>query len=71
MATNGKGKIAVDIRDSVADWAPYLPQAAPEGAPNGSGGRVRGGIAGMCMVSWLAKLAPRSEPLHQYIHASG
>ncbi|WP_374710743.1 hypothetical protein [Rhodococcus sp. USK10] len=34
MATKRKVKIAVDIRDSVADWSPYLPQAAPEGAPN-------------------------------------
>ncbi|RZL81617.1 MAG: arylsulfatase [Rhodococcus sp. (in: high G+C Gram-positive bacteria)] len=34
MATNRKGKIAVDIRDSVADWSPYLPTSAPEGAPN-------------------------------------
>ena len=34
MATNRKGKIAVDIRDSVADWSPYLPTPAPEGAPN-------------------------------------
>jgi len=28
-----------------------------------------GGIADMCMISWPAKLAPRPEPLHQYIHA--
>ncbi|MFF0817698.1 sulfatase-like hydrolase/transferase [Rhodococcus sp. NPDC003318] len=34
MATNHKGKIAIDIRDSVPDWAPYLPRHAPEGAPN-------------------------------------
>jgi arylsulfatase A-like enzyme len=29
-----KGKIALDIRDSVPDWEPFLPPAAPEGAPN-------------------------------------
>ena len=29
-----KGKIALDIRDSESDWTPYLPKAAPEGAPN-------------------------------------
>ncbi len=28
------GKIAVDIRDSVPDWGPYLAPEAPEGAPN-------------------------------------
>ena len=34
MAPEFKGKIALDIRDSVPDWAPYLsPKAAP-GAPN-------------------------------------
>jgi arylsulfatase len=29
-----KGTIKLDVRDSVADWAPYLPKKAPEGAPN-------------------------------------
>ena len=29
-----QGKIALDIRDSVPDWAPYLSPKAPEGAPN-------------------------------------
>ncbi|WP_238710674.1 arylsulfatase [Oceanipulchritudo coccoides] len=29
-----QGKIAVDIRDSEPDWGPYIPKAAPEGAPN-------------------------------------
>jgi arylsulfatase len=29
-----KGKIALDIRDSVPDWEPFLPPRAPEGAPN-------------------------------------
>jgi arylsulfatase A-like enzyme len=29
-----KGKIALDVRDSKADWAPYTPKRAPEGAPN-------------------------------------
>jgi hypothetical protein len=28
------GVIKLDVRDSVADWAPYLPKKAPEGAPN-------------------------------------
>src|SRR5262245_22182524 len=28
------GKISLDVRDSVADWAPYTPKKAPEGAPN-------------------------------------
>ena len=28
------GKISVDIKDSVADWAPFIQEAAPEGAPN-------------------------------------
>lgn len=30
----GKGKVNVDIRDSVQDWAPFAPPQAPEGAPN-------------------------------------
>ena len=34
MSTNHRGKITVDIRDSVPDWTPYLPRLAPEGAPN-------------------------------------
>jgi hypothetical protein len=29
-----KGIIKLDIRDSVADWTPYTPKRAPEGAPN-------------------------------------
>ncbi len=29
-----KGKISVDIRDSVPDWAPFEPPKAPDGAPN-------------------------------------
>ena len=34
MTQAHRGKIALDIRDSVADWTPYLPPKAPEGAPN-------------------------------------
>jgi len=34
MAPKFSGKIAVDIRESTPDWAPYLPPKAPEGAPN-------------------------------------
>jgi arylsulfatase len=29
-----KGKINVDIRDSVPDWSPFQPPKAPDGAPN-------------------------------------
>ncbi|MCB0182179.1 MAG: hypothetical protein KDI62_28405, partial [Anaerolineae bacterium] len=29
-----KGKIALDVRDSVPDWEPYSPPKAPEDAPN-------------------------------------
>jgi arylsulfatase A-like enzyme len=29
-----KGTIKLDVRDSVADWDPYLPARAPKGAPN-------------------------------------
>lgn len=29
-----KGKIELDIRDSKADWGPFTPKRAPEGAPN-------------------------------------
>jgi arylsulfatase A-like enzyme len=29
-----KGKIELDVRDSVADWGPYLPPVAPRDAPN-------------------------------------
>jgi arylsulfatase len=34
MAAEYQGKIALDIRDSVPDWAPFLSPEAPEGAPN-------------------------------------
>ena len=34
MAQRFAGKIALDVRDSVADWAPYETPKAPEGAPN-------------------------------------
>ncbi len=29
-----KGTIKLDVRDSVADWEPFLPAKAPKGAPN-------------------------------------
>ena len=29
-----RGRIAVDVRDSVPDWGPFLPPQAKEGAPN-------------------------------------
>ena len=33
--TNGfNGVIKLDVRDSVADWKPYIPTRAPAGAPN-------------------------------------
>jgi arylsulfatase A-like enzyme len=32
--TGFKGTIKLDVRDSVADWAPYTPKKAPAGAPN-------------------------------------
>ena len=34
MSVPFKGKVNVDIRDSVEDWAPFAPPQAPEGAPN-------------------------------------
>lgn len=34
MASGFNGKIALDIRDSEPDWAPYLSPKAPESAPN-------------------------------------
>jgi arylsulfatase A-like enzyme len=34
MAKKFNGKIALDIRDSEPDWAPFLAPKAPEGAPN-------------------------------------
>ncbi|MEJ1087991.1 sulfatase-like hydrolase/transferase [Microbacterium sp. Mu-80] len=34
MTKEFQGKIALDVRDSVADWGPYAPARAPEGAPN-------------------------------------
>jgi arylsulfatase len=33
-ANDFKGKIALDIRDSEADWSAFTPKSAPEGAPN-------------------------------------
>jgi len=29
-----KGKIALDVRQSTADWGPFTPKRAPDGAPN-------------------------------------
>src|SRR3954453_5646055 len=34
MSKPFKGKINVDIRDSVPDWSPFEPPRAPDGAPN-------------------------------------
>jgi len=34
MTREFRGKVEVDIRDSVPDWEPYLQPQAPEGAPN-------------------------------------
>lgn len=34
MAKAFKGRIALDVRDSVPDWEPFLAPKAPDGAPN-------------------------------------
>jgi hypothetical protein len=34
MAKEFKGTIHLDIRDSTPDWDAFLPDRAPEGAPN-------------------------------------
>jgi len=34
MATEFKGKVELDIRDSEPDWGPYAAPTAPEDAPN-------------------------------------
>ncbi|HSO53121.1 MAG TPA: hypothetical protein VL330_10295 [Actinomycetes bacterium] len=34
MAKQFKGEIKLDIRDSTPDWPTFLPDRAPEGAPN-------------------------------------
>ena len=34
MTTPFKGKIGIDIRDSVSDWEPYAQPTAPADAPN-------------------------------------
>jgi arylsulfatase len=34
MAREFRGRVDVDIRDSVPDWGPYEQPRAPEGAPN-------------------------------------
>ena len=34
MAAQFNGKVALDVRDSVPDWTPYLQPKAPEGSPN-------------------------------------
>ena len=34
MGEQFKGKISIDIRDSVPDWDPFMPPMAPDGAPN-------------------------------------
>ncbi len=34
MTRTWKGKIALDIRESVPDWEPYIQPRAPEGSPN-------------------------------------
>ena len=34
MAREFRGTIALDVRDSVGDWEAFLPDKAPQGAPN-------------------------------------
>ena len=34
MSMEFKGRIELDIRDSVPDWEPFLAPSAPKGAPN-------------------------------------
>jgi arylsulfatase len=34
LARQFKGKIELDVRDSVPDWEPFVPPRAPDGAPN-------------------------------------
>ena len=75
MAKNFNGKIAVDIRDSEPDWAPYLAPQAAAGAPN------------VLMIAWddlgyatmdifggpvkcpnMARIAEPGSPLRQLSH---
>ncbi len=34
MAKEFEGTINLDVRDSVSDWDAFLPDKAPQGAPN-------------------------------------
>jgi len=34
MSGSFNGRISIDIKDSVPDWAPYAQPEAPEGAPS-------------------------------------
>jgi arylsulfatase A-like enzyme len=34
MATPFRGRVSIDVRDSVPDWGPYVQPRAPEGAPS-------------------------------------
>jgi hypothetical protein len=34
MAAESEGEIKLDIRDSTADWSPFVEPQAPAGAPN-------------------------------------
>ena len=34
MTREFKGRIELDMRDSIPDWEPYLQPVAPPGAPN-------------------------------------
>jgi arylsulfatase A-like enzyme len=34
MSKPFKGVVNLDVRDSVADWTPYVEPAAPPGSPN-------------------------------------
>jgi hypothetical protein len=42
MAKEFKGTIALDVRDCVPDWDPYVAPRVPEGSPNVLIGRACG-----------------------------
>lgn len=48
MATNLRGKVALDMRDSTPDCAPFLAPKAPEGSPN------------VLLIAWISSRGGRT-----------
>ena len=75
MSKPFSGKISIDIRDSVPDWAPFEPPKAPDGAPNvvyivldDVGFSAMSCYGGPIDTPNIDRIASDGDPLHAVAH---